>query len=64
MNDTQLSLSPKHTQLIIWTLLFLTPITGMSVDLIAPSLPAMSQHLQAPDAAIKLIITLYLIGYA
>lgn len=36
----------------------------MAVDLIAPSLPAISHHLQAPAASIKLVITLYLIGYA
>ena len=64
MNNISLTLSAKHTKFILWTLLFLTPIAGMAVDLVAPSLPALSQHLHKTDALIKLVITLYLMGYA
>ena len=40
--QTVTTLSEKKNQLIVWVLLFLVPITGMGVDLIAPSLPALA----------------------
>ncbi len=49
---------------IIWTLLILFPILGMVIDLIAPSLPGISQSLQASSQATKMVISIYLLTYA
>ncbi len=57
-------LSEKRTQLIIWTLLCLMPIIGMTVDLVAPSLPAIASGLQVSTKTAKDVISIYLVGYA
>ena len=64
MNALKLNISEKQTQIIIWTLLFITPIIGMAVDLVAPSLPAMAIGLNVSAGLVKDVITLYLLGYA
>lgn len=51
-------------QRIVWTLLFLFPIFGMAVDLVAPSLPAISDGLHVSPSVAKNVISLYLVGYA
>lgn len=63
MNNPSLNLNSKQIQLITWTLLLLMPIVGMAVDLIAPSLPAISNYLNSPPSIVKNTISLYLIGY-
>ncbi|TNF66745.1 MAG: MFS transporter [Gammaproteobacteria bacterium] len=45
-------------------LLLFMPVVGMAVDLVAPSLPAISQSLNLSDALVKGVISLYLLGYA
>lgn len=65
MNSTAaVVFSEQRKKIIILTLLCLMPIVGMAVDLIAPSLPAISRGLKVSPAVVKNIITLYLIGYA
>lgn len=59
-----LSLSEKHIQLIVWTLLLLTPIIGMVVDLVAPSLPAIAASLNVSAQITKNVISIYLLGFA
>lgn len=56
--------SEKRTQIIVWNLLFLMPIIGMVVDLVAPSLPAIATSLQVSNSITKNIISIYLLGYA
>ena len=57
-------LSPQDISLIVWTLLCLFPIIGMAVDLLAPSLPAISTSLHASNIITKQIVSIYLLGYA
>jgi MFS family permease len=57
-------ISTERTSLMVWVILSLYPLVGMGVDLIAPSLPAISHSLQASSAFSKNLITLYLLGYA
>lgn len=57
-------LSEKHTKSVVNTILFLTVLVGMGVDLIAPSLPAIATGLHVPNSAAKNIIAIYLLGYA
>ncbi|OGT53588.1 MAG: hypothetical protein A3F17_00145 [Gammaproteobacteria bacterium RIFCSPHIGHO2_12_FULL_41_15] len=59
-----ITLSQKQIQQITWTLLLLMPIIGMTVDLIAPSLPAIARGLQVSNHAAKNAISIYLLGYA
>ena len=58
------NLSQKQTKVITWVLLCLIPIVGMAVDLVAPSLPAISNDLNVSDGIAKDVISLYLLGYA
>src|SRR3989338_3009566 len=56
---------PEHKiKRIVWTLLFLFPIFGMCVDLVAPSLPGISRSLHVSASVAKNVISLYLLGYA
>lgn len=64
MVNTQLSLSPKHTKAIVWVLMFIMPIIGMAVDLVTPSLPAISHGLDISAGLTKSVVSLYLFGYA
>ena len=58
------TLSEQHTKRVVWTLLCLTVLVGMGVDLIAPSLPAIANGLHVPNSSAKNIIAIYLLGYA
>lgn len=49
---------------IVLILLMINPVIGMAVDLIAPSLPAISQHLHVAPVTAKNLIAIYLLGYA
>lgn len=64
MKTSSLALPENKIQRIVWTLLFLFPIFGMAVDLVAPSLPAISSSLQVSASTAKNVISLYLLGYA
>lgn len=58
------NLSEKHIAWITWILLFILPMQGMTIDLIAPSLPAIAHALDISSGAAKNIISFYLLGYA
>ncbi len=64
MTTNTIALPENKIQRIIWTLLFLFPIIGMAVDLVAPSLPAISSSLHVSESIAKNVISLYLLGYA
>ncbi len=64
MTTIAIALPENKVQRIVWTLLFLFPIFGMCVDLVAPSLPAISSSLHVSDSVSKNVISLYLLGYA
>lgn len=64
MSNIQLNLTDKRIQIIIWILLLTTPISGMAVDLIAPSLPSMAISLSVSPKLVKDVISIYLLGYA
>lgn len=55
--------SENHVKLILYAILCLYPLVGMSIDLIAPSLPAISHDLHTSTTFSKNLITLYLIGF-
>lgn len=63
MNEN-LKLTPLRLRLITWTLLFIMPVIGMIVDLVAPSLPAMAVDIHVSESVIKNVITTFLFGYA
>ena len=56
--------STNNRLLILIIILSLFPLSGMTIDLFAPSLPAISAALQIPGSITKLIISLYVLGYA
>jgi MFS transporter, DHA1 family, multidrug resistance protein len=64
MKTSAIALPENKIQRIVWTLLFLFPIFGMCVDLVAPSLPAISSSLHVSASTAKNVISLYLLGYA
>ncbi|MBX9577146.1 MAG: multidrug effflux MFS transporter [Chthoniobacterales bacterium] len=57
-------LTKKKINLILWTLLPLSSLTGMAVDLVAPCLPSIASSLDVSSGITKNVITLYLLGYA
>ena len=57
------SFSESHIKLILIAILGLYPLVGMGIDLIAPSLPAISHELNASNHFSKNLITFYLLGY-
>jgi DHA1 family bicyclomycin/chloramphenicol resistance-like MFS transporter len=54
--------SEKRTGLIVFVILSLYPLIGMGIDLISPSLPAISHSLNISNDFSKNLITFYLIG--
>ena len=64
LTNPSMALSHRRQKWIIVTLLCISFIVGMTVDLIAPSLPYMAHSLAATTGLTKNIITTYLIGYA
>jgi Bcr/CflA subfamily drug resistance transporter len=64
MQQTPLDLSSRRVNFILFALLSLYPLVGMGVDLIAPSLPAISQNLSISTTFSKNLIAIYLFGYA
>ena len=48
----------------MFTLFSFIPLMGMSIDLFAPSLPGISSSLDISPAIAKMVISIYLIGYA
>ena len=64
MANSSLNLSEKEIKSITWTLLFIMPIIGMVVDLVAPSLPAIANDLNVSHATSKDVITTFLLGYS
>jgi DHA1 family bicyclomycin/chloramphenicol resistance-like MFS transporter len=62
--QNKLTLSPARERVIICIILGIFPLLGMAVDLIAPSLPAISQHLHISETVSKNLIAIYLLGYA
>ncbi|MDD3265591.1 MAG: Bcr/CflA family efflux MFS transporter [Burkholderiales bacterium] len=62
--ENKLNLSNKQSTTIIWTLLMVMPLLGMTIDLIAPSLPAISSQLNISDSLAKETFTTFLFGFA
>lgn len=62
--QSSMNLSDRQITLIIILILALYPLVGMGIDLIAPSLPAISHYFQVSEGVTKNLITLYLLGYA
>lgn len=64
MRDHPAIKSSRHKTQLIWVLLLLGPISGMTVDLIAPSLPGIARSLNISQSMAKNVITTYLLGYS
>ncbi|MSP53194.1 MAG: Bcr/CflA family efflux MFS transporter [Gammaproteobacteria bacterium] len=58
------NLSGKHVARLIFAIMALFPLVGMGVDLISPSLPAISESLHVSAIFSKNLISIYLLGYA
>lgn len=57
------SFTEKRIGLIVFAILSLYPLVGMGIDLISPSLPAISHNLKVSHTFSKDLVTLYLFGY-
>ncbi|MBY0377958.1 MAG: MFS transporter [Gammaproteobacteria bacterium] len=62
MNALSASLSPAKIRSIVVMLLCFLPLVGMGIDLIAPSLPAISHALHISPMLAKDLIAVYLLG--
>ncbi len=61
---TPRTFSESQIKLMIFIMLGFYPLIGMGVDLITPSLPAMTVGLNVSSTLIKNVVTVYLLGYA
>lgn len=61
--EKTLTLSPGREKLIVCIAMSTFPLMGMGVDLIAPSLPAISHALQVSSTISKSLIAVFLLGY-
>ena len=53
----------KPTALITFIILFLIPLSGMGIDIYAPSLPAITHHFTIASSTAKLTIPIYIFSY-
>lgn len=53
-----------NKRLILFVVLIITPLSGLVIDLYAPSMPALTQAFHTTASAIKLTITIAMIGFA
>lgn len=60
----KLNFSLNQERLIITIIMGMFPLAGMAIDLVAPSLPAMSLDLHISHTTSKNLITIYLLGSA
>jgi MFS transporter, DHA1 family, multidrug resistance protein len=56
-------ISQKRERLILFIVLCIYPLMGMGIDLIAPSLPAITQDLNISSIISKNLFSIYLLGY-
>ena len=64
MQPSDTNLSPARVNAIVFSILILFPLLGMTIDLIAPSLPAISEALSISSAFSKWLIAIFLFGSA
>ncbi|WP_404341944.1 MFS transporter [Pseudoalteromonas mariniglutinosa] len=50
-------------QLLFLLVVMMTPLSGMGVDIIAPSTPSLTEFFGVSKQSVELIITVYIIGY-
>lgn len=62
--NIHLAITPLHQKMMMLSLFLILPLVGMAVDLVSPSLPAMTLELNLSSNIIKAVISLYLLGYA
>ncbi len=55
--------TPLNTRLIVWVLLFLMPLVGFAIDLIAPSLPPIAQYFHVSNKISGDLVSIYILGY-
>jgi DHA1 family bicyclomycin/chloramphenicol resistance-like MFS transporter len=53
---------PSQKNLYLLLIIFMMPLTGFGIDIYTPSFPAISNQLQVPYSAVKMTVSLYLIG--
>ena len=63
MNKANRARLASPTRMVTFIALFAITISGIGVDLLAPSLPAISTFFQVPDAYAKMTIGIYFVGF-
>jgi len=53
---------PANKRFLALLVFFIVPISGLSVDIYVPSMPAMSQYFNVDKSLVQLTITFYMIG--
>ena len=53
----------SHPYLVLNIILLLSLLTGMTVDIFVPSLPAIVNYFHAPPSLTRMTVTIYVIGY-
>lgn len=54
----------SHYYTRLFVILFIVPITGATIDIYVPSLPAISAYFHSPSSLVKITIAAYLLGYS
>lgn len=59
MRSLRTNLSPNYLILIVF---FIIPLSGLSIDIYVPSLPAVAQFFHVDKALVQLSVTMYMLG--
>ena len=57
------TIQPINKSVIVFLVLLMGPISGVTIDLYAPSLPAITHYFSTTDTLAQLTMTVYLFGY-
>jgi len=62
-NKKYINNNPANKNVILFIIIFMTPLSGMGVDILVPSLPFIAKSLNASYFLTELTVSFYILGY-
>lgn len=63
LNNQTLAAKKKYSTFFLFSIIFLTPLPNLGIDIYTPSLPLIATYLHASASLVKISVSIYLITY-